>query len=543
MTRLVFGILLCLLASGRVQAQSVVFSSSNLPIVLIDTEGQPIPDEPKITAHMSVIDNGPGARNNVTDPPNGYDGLIGIEMRGASSQLMYPKKSYGVETRDETGDSRNVKLLGFPKENDWVLYGPYDDKTLLRNDLAFWIGRRMGHYASRSRFCEVVINGSYMGLYALMEKIKIDKNRVAITEMDDDDLAGDSLTGGYVFKIDKAAGGFNDGWASHYGSGAAGRRVYYLYDEPDPEDIQPAQKTYLQQVIRTFEDVMASEHYADPAEGYHKYIDLDSFVDYFLLTEVTRNIDGYRLSAFFYKDRDSRGGKIHAGPIWDYNFAFGNADYYGATSFYDLQVDFAHPNDEWQVPFWWPKLVRDTAFTAAASKRLKELRSSFLHTDSVMARIDEQVTLLSEARLRQFQRWPVTGRYIWANGFVGRTYEEDLSYLKTWLQQRLQWMDGHLATTLSGEKAQLPEGTGLSAPYPNPFRSQTRVTLQLTQPQRVRLAVYDALGREVLLLHDAWVTVGTHPFAIEGGDLPSGVYFVHAQGPAFDATRSIVRIR
>ena len=144
--------------------------SSTLPIVVIDTDGKEIIDEDKITGHMGVIYKGRGKRNLITDNFNEYDGYIGIEIRGSSSQ-MFPKKQYAVETRDEDRNNLNVPILGLPEENDWILYAPYSDKSLIRNCLAYKLYRETGRYTSRTRFCELFLNDDYKGLYVFMEKI------------------------------------------------------------------------------------------------------------------------------------------------------------------------------------------------------------------------------------------------------------------------------------------------------------------------------------------------------------------------------------
>jgi CotH kinase protein len=147
-------------------------ASSNLPIVVINTKpGEKIVDAPKITADMKIIYHGNGIRNFSSDSGNVYTGKIGIEIRGAYS-ASFPQKPYGLETRDNTGNKLNVSLLGMPSENDWVLLANYNDKTFLRNVLAFDIFNKMGNYSTRMRFCEVVLNNEYQGIYLLGEKIK-----------------------------------------------------------------------------------------------------------------------------------------------------------------------------------------------------------------------------------------------------------------------------------------------------------------------------------------------------------------------------------
>lgn len=175
--------LLALLVVGIHSASAQLeFSSSNLPIVVIETGPQEIVDDPRITATMGIINNGDDAVNHLTDPYNDYLGYISIEYRGATSQA-FPKKSYGFETQDHSGENRNVSLMGLPEENDWVLYAPYSDKSLIRNILSYRLFREMGHYAPRTRLCELVVNGDYLGVYVLVEKIKRDRNRLDIATL------------------------------------------------------------------------------------------------------------------------------------------------------------------------------------------------------------------------------------------------------------------------------------------------------------------------------------------------------------------------
>ncbi|RPH89625.1 MAG: hypothetical protein EHM72_20110, partial [Calditrichaeota bacterium] len=172
---------------------SYSFVSSNLPIILIDTRGYPIQDAIRIPALMEVKYHADGSRNDLNQE-NDFEGRINIEIRGSSS-AYFDKKSFGFETQDAKGENLNVPLLDLPAENDWILYGPYSDKSLLRNAITFYLARKMGRYASRTRFCEVVFNGEYLGLYMLMEKIKRDKNRVNISQLTPEVVDGDDLTG------------------------------------------------------------------------------------------------------------------------------------------------------------------------------------------------------------------------------------------------------------------------------------------------------------------------------------------------------------
>ena len=168
---------------------------------------------------------------------------IGIEIRGSSSQ-MFPKKQFAIETQDNNGNNNNVSILGLPPENDWILYAPYSDKSLIRNYLAYKLARDMGRYSSRTRFCELLVNGDYKGLYIIMEKIKRDDNRIDISKLETDETSGDDLTGGYIIKIDKWSGENNDGWFADLPDEPY-TGFYYLYHYPKPDEIVLEQEEYI----------------------------------------------------------------------------------------------------------------------------------------------------------------------------------------------------------------------------------------------------------------------------------------------------------
>ncbi|MGI9175984.1 MAG: CotH kinase family protein, partial [Rhodothermales bacterium] len=277
------------------------------------------------------------------------------------------------------------------------------------------------------------------------------------------------------------------------------------------------------------------------------YIDLDSFVDFVIVNEIGKNVDGYRLSTFLYKDKDSNGGALHAGPVWDFNLAFGNADYYGGADPEGFQYNFAQTGDNFPIPFWWKKLAESEGFQVALGNRWASLRQGVLHEDSLMQSVDAMATLLDEAQARNFERWPILGEYVWPNAFIGQTYAEEVDYLKGWLGERLAWLDANLpeATVVATEPgADVPEGYTMTAAYPNPFRGRTQFTLTVAQPQHVSVAVYDLLGRRVAHLHDSPLAAGrTHAFAFEAGTLPAGLYLIRAEGTSFSASRRVVVLR
>ena len=422
----------------------VIFTSSNLPIVVLNTNGQIIPDENKIEIDMGIIYNGSGQRNYLADPFNEYDGKIGIEVRGSSSQ-GFPKKQYGFETRDDEGNNLNVPLLGMPEENDWILYAPYSDKSLLRNFITYNLSRKTGRYASRTCFCELVINDDYKGVYILLEKIKRDNNRVDISKMDSDDIAGDSLSGGYIIKIDKWTGSNNDGWVSEFPPyPGAWQDIIYQYHYPKPDEIVTQQKDYIQNVIYEFENFMDQRTGDIMDQSYEDFIDVDSFIDFFIINEIAKNVDGYRLSTFMFKDRESKGGKLTMGPVWDFNLGFGNANYYEGWVTSGWQMQNILYSDYYLTPFYWNKLFEDSEFYKRLTMRWLSFRQTILSNDSILGLIDQTVEYLDESQQRNFQRWPILGVWVWPNYFVGNTYAEEIAFLKNWIEDRLAWMDANL---------------------------------------------------------------------------------------------------
>jgi hypothetical protein len=502
MGRIIFFLLIFIFLFQTVHSQ-VNFTSSNLPIVVISTNGQQILDEPKIPAEMGIINNGPGQINSINDPFNDFNGYIGIELRGSSSQ-SFPKKSFGIETWDENLQDTSMSILGMPEEEDWVLHGPYSDKSLIRNLLSFKLGNDLGRYASRTRLCELILNGSYWGVYVFMEKVKRDKNRVDISKLNPDEISGDDLTGGYIVKIDKFDGSNSGlGWASPYrppNYERAEQQIFFQFDYPKNDNIVPQQKAYIQQYITDFETALKTRPLNDDLAGYKAYINMESFVDYAIINEITRNIDAYRLSTFLYKDKASKGGKLFIGPIWDYNLAFGNADYCKGWQKEGWAWDFNYVcnGDFWLIPFWWQRFMQDPEFTTHLRDRWFSLRNDVFSTEKIHLYIDSLSTVLFEPQYRNFQRWPVLGQYVWPNYFVGNSHLEEINYLKTWIAHRMTWIDSNIDNLVTS----LDEGNSITGikMYPNPFNQSLIIEwndlpeVQDGFPDPVVLEIFNAQG-------------------------------------------------
>ncbi|MCB9224179.1 MAG: CotH kinase family protein [Crocinitomicaceae bacterium] len=501
-----------------------VFTSSNLPIVVINTVGNiTVPDEPKIDAIMGIIYNGEGNLNYINDPYNEYYGNIGIERRGSSSQ-SFPKKPYAIETRGPDSSNYNVSLFDWPADNDYALIAPYSDKSLIRNVLTYKLGSELGRWAPRTKLCELVLNGEYVGVYVLTEKIKQTPGRVNINELEYSDTVNNEITGGYIVKIDKTTGGGVIAWTSPFTAASpATGPIYYQMHDPDLDTLHPLQLNYIQQYITDFEVALDGPNYTDPVLGYEPYIDVNSFVDFMIMNEISKNVDGYRISTFYHKQHIHEGGKLVAGPLWDFNLGWGNANYCdgGLTTGWEIYFnDVCGGGGSLNNPFHWNKLVTDPEFTHKLNCRWQELRQDELHADSILAFIDAQAIYLTDAAGRNFTKWNTLGSYVWPNNYVGNTYLEEIDYLKTWTVDRINWMDANMFGTCPDLGADVNEYQFLI--YPNPTNNSISVKSDnLLQNGMIELT--DLTGKRLLYMAFA----GKAEMILDLSDYESGIYLIN----------------
>ncbi len=514
--------------------------STRLPLMVISTGGRSIPDEPRITAHMGLIHNGPGSLNSPEDSCNVYDGQISIEMRGESTLALYPKKSYSIETQTATGENNNVSLLGLPAENDYVLYAPYGDKSLIRNVLSYSLYGKMGHYSPRTRFVELTLNGDYQGLYVLTEKIKRDKNRVDMARLRPEDLSGKELSGGYLLRVDKLTKmSWPEYWESPVQSPVGGYSpVTYQYFDPKYEELMPAQREYIRNYLNEFEQHLASIYFKDPGTGYRKYLDIPSMVDLMILNEVTKDVDGYRLSHYFYKQKVTNGGKLVNGPPWDYNLTFGNSDY---TEHMHQPFDWAYKMTN--AIYWWARVMQDPWFRNRLYCRWEELYKTVLNPDQVSGMIDSLVNELGDAIPRNFQRWPVLGVYVWPNYFVGNRYQDEQEHLRSWTRNRLSWMQtqwGGLCEPFPEVPEEPITDRDLKV-YPNPsdFSSLT-VRFAGTSASTIRIRILDLNGKALADFRQS-ESAGEFTYRLPDlSGLPAGAYTLEVT--AGSTIRELVKI-
>jgi len=427
-------LVVCFFSSYIVNSQT--FTDSNLPIVMITTDnGDEILDDPRIYGYMKIIQRPDGARNFVSDANNedflNYSGTIDIEIRGSSSQTL-PKKPYGFSTLSEDRtENDNVKLLGMPKENDWILNSFAFDDSMMRDYISYKMARKMGQYAVDLKYCEVIINGDYKGLYALSEKIKRDGDRVDIVSLSDDENTAPEVTGGYIIQTDRPTDEDPEAW---YNNGAG-----YIHEKPNSDDITTEQSAYIESVFR---DLDENAQNSDIITGYPSIIDMPSFIDYMLMAEITSNVDTYALSTYYHKDR---GGKLRAGPVWDYNLTFGN-------DLFQWGFDRSF-TDVWQFNYsniganFWGDLFADPTFKCYLSKRFDELTKAGepLNYEYIFELIDNTSELISEALVRENDRWNTI------DDFTG-----EITDMKNWIQERITWMRDNLGSFSNCDALETP---------------------------------------------------------------------------------------
>jgi len=512
---------------------------SNLPLLLIGTGGQTILNEPKITVTLKIIDNGPGKTNGINDQPLQYDGKAGIELRGQSTQ-MFPKKSYGFETREISGQDLKVSLMGMPEESDWVLYAPYSDKSMLRNAVTYHLGRKMGRWQPGFRFCEVYLNGNYNGVYQLIEKIKRDPARVDISKLTPVDVSGEDVTGGYIFKVDKLTGiSMSEYFYAIPSVRFQNARNYaYTYVYPEFEDLVQPQKDYLQNFLRSFEIALNETKFSSPAEGYRKYIDVLSFIDFQIMNELANNVDGYRYSTFFHKAKDTKGGKLFAGPLWDFDLSYGNLNYSWKHQSVNNWAYLNYGPAETSCMHWWARLMQDPQYILELKKRWTELRKGILNTDSVMNYLDMTSLSLRDAVARNFVKWPILGVRVFPNDFVGTTYQSEVDFLKDWITRRLNWIDTQWSLNATGIK---PDSVvpGVMV-FPDRLTHEVTVRIPENYSGEMNTELFNLNGSKVKFMTSA--TKNSHEFKINLSSLPPGLYFlrISVKGQAF-ALRKIIK--
>ena len=506
-------------------AGSFPFFSSNLPIVLINTNNVAVPASPKLPAQMSIIYNGPGAINHITDPVNDYNGKIGIAIRGHYSASL-PQKPYSISLWDSANNNKDTMVLGMPTQHEWDFIANYNDKVFMRNALTYKLFNDMGHWASRTRFCEVVLNGGYQGVYLLAEAIKRDSNRVNINKLDSTENSGLNVTGGYILGNDYWSA--TDSWLSNFHPiGYPTYDVHFVYEYPTPTSITDSQKTYIQGFINTLETELYDTTFRDTLNGYQKYMGVGSFIDYFISNELARNNDGFKKSVYMHKDKDDSTGikKLKMGPVWDFDWAYKDIPgcIFGATdgSGWAYHINDCGPD----VPSsgWYVRLMQDTAFQNKLRCRWEYLRRNILSDSALFYYVDSVAGYLDSAQARHFRKWGNLGVNTGTPEVEPdpTTFAGEIAQFKGWLSRRTLWLDGNIPGTCYpgmtvNIKKETPENITV---YPNP--ATNTITIRGIKNQVLSIKILDITGR---LVNSEQVTGNSTVLDVSG--FAKGMYFI-----------------
>lgn len=331
-----------------------------------------------------------------------------IKGRGNSSWGQFPKHSYTLKL------NKSESLLGMKKNKSWVLVSNYGDKTLIRNQYVYYLGKEIFNkmmWNPTFKQVDLYINNDYKGTYLLGEKIAIGKNRVNVNE------------NGFIVEMNRREDEDFNFRTTH--------DVSISLKEPDKVDKKTQQK--IRKIIQDAEDAMFSKNFADPQKGYAAYIDVDSFIDWYLINEFAKNVDSAWFSSIYivYNPAD---GKLHLGPLWDYDLGLGNINYNDCDNPEGYYIQ--------KRGVWYAQLFKDPAFRAKVKKRWNEKKNQL--KASIETQIDKFYSQVLESSYYNFEKWPILGEYVWPNadGWNERlSIQSEIDYLKEWCHRRFEWMD------------------------------------------------------------------------------------------------------
>jgi len=393
---------------GSKKTYFVKFTDNGIAALYINTNGTPITSkEIYVTGSVKIVTNFKDVS---------YEGKTEIKGRGNSTWDM-PKKPYRIKL------DKKAALLGMAENKNWVLLANYADKTLMRNELAFILSRNMGRaFTPNSRYVEVYLNNAYLGSYQLTEQIKEGKGLVDIEEQPDGTTTLPNLAGGYLIEQDLFAEG-EPVWFKTV------KKMPFVIKYPDEDKITSQQKDYIKSHFQKFEDALYADNFTDPVNGYRKYFDVNSYVDFYIVNEVIGNPDAFRSTYMFKKRNDD---KIYVGPVWDFDKAANNDNRLGD------QVNGLMSNAAFEPKIWFKRLMMDPTFRQRIRARWNEVKPKVM---ALTAAMDPIATKLAVSQVRNFTKWDILNKKSYLELQVNGTYAGELLYLKTFLNNHITWLD------------------------------------------------------------------------------------------------------
>ena len=329
-----------------------------------------------------------------------------IRGRGNSTWFIHPKKPFQMKLSEKSA------FLGMPEDKKWLFLAEYSDKTMLRNTMAFELGYMSNlDWTPAGEFAEVYLNGEYNGTYNITQKVEASSNRVSL---------GDT---GYLLELDQLDRIDPD---DVYFESTVTEKFIINIKEPEL-NYGSEEFRYIENLIAEFEGALFGANYQDENAGYKKYINLESFIDWYLISEITKNVDSRWYSSIYLNVMP--GEKIKMGPLWDFDLAFGNTDY-ADTQYYE----------GWWVRFnpWYERLFQDPAFTQMVKDRFIYFKDN---EDLIIQKIDEYAEKLKWAQAENNNKWQTIGTYVWPNPVIYDTYQEEVDHLKNWYLARMEWLE------------------------------------------------------------------------------------------------------
>ncbi|MDQ1293053.1 MAG: Spore coat protein CotH [Actinomycetota bacterium] len=421
-----------------------VTSSNDLPLLVMDAYGggKPGKEDYKDVAFM-LMDRAAGSTASLAQTPT-VATRAGFRLRGQSSSNN-EKAPYRIELHDNRDKDADFPLVGMPEDSDWVLRGPFQDKALIRDAFAFSLGRDMGLQTPRFAFVEVYLNldsqpmnsSDYQGVYLLMETAKISPDRIDIAKLKKADVAEPAISGGYHLQ-------FNMGAAEPPTIPCTGGTTqvpcWKDLEIMEPKDPPSQQIQWITNYIKKTNEAIHSSNPSNATTGYPAYLDVASFTNYIIANELAREGDTYMRSTHLFKDR---GGKLVAGPLWDYDLGY---DALPAMMGGSSVQGWQYPGmgmGMGNVTDWFVKLMADTTFLNQVKDRWKTLRKGVLSEAQLTSRITTLTSALSNAAQRNFQKWPNlnTSRVGVFQTRTSQTWSEQVQFMRTFVSQRAAWLD------------------------------------------------------------------------------------------------------
>lgn len=425
----------CAIDKKYLEFYGITTFTSNLPVIMIDTDDEKIIKEHEIWGTIGVID-GKEKQNSIVDRK--YDALLActVKLRGASSYSVFDKPQFRLKLyRKENGKKYDYPLCGLDADSEWVLNGPFLDKTAVRNSLIYHIAQGMNIWSPNTAYAEVFVNGEYQGLYVVTEPVTETYSRLGLS-----DYAMFYGETAYILKRDRIGTESNviETWGTKNGKTYNQLSVSY----PSKDKLTLRQKNWIKDDISKFEEVLYSEGFDNEENGYAKYIDVDSFVDYYIINEVVLNHDAGLLSTYAYKDLN---GKLKM-AIWDYNNSYDNYQWF------EMKSDKFYLNSEGT---WFSRLLQDKHFVTKVVERYKALRKEKMNIEFMYNYIDQQEILIQNALDRNDKVWgySYTISLLTNTGDRERNYatrEEAISQLKEIIQKRFLFLDEHITDLYQG---------------------------------------------------------------------------------------------